>query len=181
MTDFIEELEHLYATKGSEPYGEDVSVSDHGLQCAALALAEDASDTLVAAALLHDVGHLIEDPDDGFGVHAHDKGGAAFLAMYFPDAVVEPVRLHVAAKRYRVAVEPDYAAKLSPASTHTLAHQGGPMSDEEVAVFAANPFYRDAIRVREWDDRGKVEGLVVPPFEAHRERLRKLLKTHGSD
>ena len=174
MTAFIDHLDHLFATKGSEPYGEDVSVLEHCLQCAALAQHEGAGEALVAAALLHDVGHLIEEPDDGFGVHAHDKGGAAFLTPHFPDAVVEPVRLHVAAKRYRVAVEPAYRDRLSKASIHTLAHQGGPMSEAEVAEFAANPYHDGAIRVREWDDAGKIEGLHVTSFTAYRDMLTRL-------
>ena len=165
MTGIVDDIIQLFATKGREPYGEDVSVAEHGLQCAALA----------DPALLHDVGPLIEDPDDGYGVHRHDAGGAAFLARHFPEAVVAPVRMHVAAKRYRVAVDPGYAARLSAASTHTLAHQGGPMSPDEVRVFEADPHLAAALRLREWDDHGKVEGLDVAPIEAYRDRMRRLL------
>lgn len=175
MTAIIDHILDLFATRGSEPYGEDVSVAEHGLQCAALAEREGVDDALVIAALLHDVGHLIEDPDDAFGVHRHDVGGAAFLAQHFPESVVAPVRMHVAAKRYRVAVDPDYAARLSAASTHTLAHQGGPMSPQEVQVFAADPHLSAALRLREWDDAGKVDGLVVSPIEAYRDRMESLL------
>jgi [1-hydroxy-2-(trimethylamino)ethyl]phosphonate dioxygenase len=175
MTSIVDHILELFATRGSEPYGEDVSVAEHGRQCAALAEREGADDALVVAALLHDVGHLIEDPDDEFGVHRHDVGGAAFLARYFPESVVAPVRMHVAAKRYRVAVDPDYAARLSAASTHTLAHQGGPMSPEEARAFAADPHLAAALRLREWDDAGKVDGLVVSPVEAYRERMERLL------
>lgn len=175
MSTIVDDIIELFATKGREPYGEDVSVAEHGLQCAALAEREGADDALVVAALLHDVGHLTAEPDDGFGVHRHDVGGAAFLARHFPDAVVAPVRLHVAAKRYRVAVDPGYAERLSPASTHTLAHQGGAMSPEEVRAFEAEPHREAALRLREWDDAGKVEGLRVSPFEAYRDRMLRLL------
>lgn len=171
----VDHILQLFATKGQEPYGEDVSVADHGLQCAALAVRDGAGDALVVAALLHDVGHLIEDPDDGFGVHRHDVGGAAFLARHFPDPVVDPVRLHVAAKRYRVAVDPAYAARLSAASAHTLAHQGGPMRADEVRAFDAEPHREAALRLRGWDDSGKVEGLSVAPVEAYRDRMERLL------
>jgi len=174
MSQIADSILDLFATKGAEPYGEDVSVADHCLQCAALARRERADDALVAAALLHDIGHLIEDPDDRFGVHAHDRGGADWLAPHFPDAVVEPVRLHVAAKRYRVAVDPGYAARLSRASTHTLVHQGGPMTGREVAVFEANPHHEAAVRLREWDDAGKVEGLTVAPLGDYHELLARL-------
>jgi len=176
MSIVVDHIVELFATKGREPYGEDVSVAEHGLQCAALAVREGAGDALVVAALLHDVGHLIEDPDDAFGVHRHDIGGAAFLARHFPDAVVDPVRLHVAAKRYRVAVDPAYAGRLSAASTHTLAHQGGPMNAEEVRAFDAEPHRDAALRLREWDDCGKVEGLYVAPVDAYRDRMERLLR-----
>ena len=175
MSSVVDHIIHLFATKGREPYGEDVSVAEHGLQCAALAVREGEEDALVVAALLHDVGHLIEDPDDAFGVHRHDVGGARFLARHFPEAVVAPVRLHVAAKRYRVAVDPGYAARLSAASTHTLAHQGGPMAPDEVRAFEAEPHKAAALRLREWDDCGKVDGLAVAPVEAYRERMARLL------
>jgi len=174
MTAIVDHIFELFATRGAEPYGEDVSIAEHGLQCAALAEREGAEDALVIAALLHDVGHLIEDPDDAFGVHRHDIGGARFLARHFPDAVVAPVRMHVAAKRYRVAVDPAYARVLSAASTHTLAHQGGPMNAEEVRAFEAEPHHRAALRLRAWDDHGKVEGLIVAPIESYRARLEQL-------
>lgn len=174
MATIVDEILELYETRGAEPYGEDVSVAEHCLQCAAIARSEGAADSLVAAALLHDVGHLVSPPDDGFGVHAHDRTGAEFLAAHFPAAVVDPVRLHVAAKRYRVALDPGYHAQLSAASRHTLAHQGGPMTPREVAEFEANPHHRDAVRLRAWDDAGKVEGLEVAPLEAYRSLLSTL-------
>lgn len=175
MSAVVDHIIELFETKGQEPYGEDVTQAEHALQCAALADREGADDTLVIAALLHDIGHLIEEPDDGYGVHRHDVGGAAFLARHFPEAVVAPVRMHVAAKRYRVAVDPGYAARLSAASTHTLAYQGGPMSPDEVRAFEAGPHLQAALRVREWDDCGKVEGLVVDSVEAYRDRMERLL------
>lgn len=175
MTAIVDRIIELFATKGQEPYGEDVSLAEHCLQCAALAVRDGADEALVVAALLHDIGHLVEDPDDGYGVHRHDIGGAAFLAKHFQEAVVAPVRMHVAAKRYRVAVDPGYAARLSAASTHTLAHQGGPMSPEEVRAFDAEPHRDAALRLREWDDCGKVEGLVVTPVAAYRTRMERLL------
>lgn len=171
MGHIVDEILELYRTKGVEPYGEDVSVADHCLQCAALARAEGASDSLVAAALLHDIGHLVAPADDGFGVHRHGETGAVFLEPHFPASVVDPVRLHVDAKRYRVALDPDYRCRLSAASIHTLSHQGGPMTAKEVAAFEANPHHRDAIRLRAWDDAGKVDGLVVAPLDDYRAML----------
>jgi gamma-butyrobetaine dioxygenase len=93
------------------------------------------------------------------------------LARWFGPEVTEPVRLHVAAKRYLCAVEPGYLAALSPASVHSLGLQGGPMTDAEARAFESNPYYRDAVRLRRWDDEAKVVGLAVPGIEHYRDRL----------
>lgn len=172
----VEELEALFAAHGDEAYGEDVTQLQHMLQCAACAVCEKASDSLVAAALLHDVGHLIEEADDAFGYHKHDRSGAAYLSQRFGPEVSEPVRLHVAAKRYLCAVEPEYFDCLSPASVHSLSKQGGPMSAEEVAAFERNPQHGDAVRLRRWDDLGKVEGLKVEGLESYRPLLEGLVR-----
>lgn len=171
----VREIEELYDRFGGERYGEGITQLEHALQCAALAIAEQAPDSLVAAALLHDIGHLIEESDDAFGTIAHDRSGGDYLAARFGAAVSEPVRLHVAAKRYLVAVEPAYADRLSPASTYTLARQGGAMNVAEVAAFAANPWAKDAVKLRRWDDAGKVEGQEVPDFAAYRPLLRSFV------
>lgn len=175
MTPIVEELANLFERFGGETYGEGVTQAEHGLQAAAVAASEGAAPSLIAAALLHDVGHLIEKADDAFGYHKHDQSGADYLARHFGPAVTEPVRLHVAAKRYLCAVRPDYAAKLSPASTYTLSKQGGPMSPEEVAAFERNPYFREALRLRLWDDLGKVEGIHVPDFDHYRPLLQSLV------
>lgn len=174
MSDIVDTVVALFDGKGREPYGEDVSIAEHCLQCAALAVRDGEADSLVAAALLHDIGHLVADPDDGFGVHRHDATGADFLAGRFPEAVIAPVRLHVAAKRYRVAVDPSYSARLSMASHHTLRHQGGPMSEAEQRAFEADPHHAAALKLRAWDDLGKVEGLAVAPLDSYRPLLDRL-------
>jgi len=177
----IDRLESLFLRRGAEAYlGEPVTVAQHMLQCAALAQAEGASDTLVAAALLHDVGHLAAgaageySPDDTVDKH-HDKTGAAYLQEHFPPAVVEPIRLHVAAKRFLCATDASYYDRLSAASKHSLALQGGPMSGAEADMFEDLPFSTDAVRVRVWDDGGKVEGLAVPTFPDFLPLLRRLV------
>jgi [1-hydroxy-2-(trimethylamino)ethyl]phosphonate dioxygenase len=164
----FDEIAALFAAHGRETYGEGVTMAEHSLQTAALALAETADDALVTAALLHDIGHFVERPDDAFGYHKHDRSGGAWLASRFPAIVSEPVRGHVAAKRYLCAVEPDYLAVLSAASVHSLAKQGGPMSADEAAAFARQDFTDRAVRLRRWDDRGKVEGIDVPGLESYR-------------
>jgi gamma-butyrobetaine dioxygenase len=171
----LAEIEALYAQHGGESYGEGVTMLQHALQTAALALAEGADDSLVVAALLHDVGHFLQPTDDSYGYHKHDRSGGDWLAKRFGPAVSEPVRLHVAAKRYLCATEPDYFGKLSAASVHSLGKQGGPMSPAEVAAFAALPHAAPATRLRRWDDGGKLEGLHVRDFPSYRERIARLM------
>ena len=171
MNPVVAEIEALFARNGDESYGEGVSMLQHALQTAALAQAEGADDSLVVAALLHDVGHFLQPTDDSYGYHKHDRSGGDWLAQRFGPAVSEPVRLHVAAKRYLCATEAEYFGRLSAASVHSLGKQGGPMSAQEAEAFAALPHAGAAVRLRRWDDEGKVDGLHVPDFGSYRERL----------
>jgi len=175
MSRVVEEIEGLFARYGRESYGEGVTQLQHALQTAALAEAEGAEDSLVVAALLHDIGHFLQPTDDSFGYHKHDRSGGEWLAQRFGPAVSEPVRLHVAAKRYLCASEADYFGKLSAASVHSLGKQGGPMSPTEAATFAASPHAEAAVRLRRWDDGGKLDGVVVPDLPHYRERIARLL------
>jgi len=172
----VDEIASLFGAYGGETYGEGVTIAEHSLQTAALARAEGANEALCLAALLHDVGHFLEERDDRFGYHKHDRAGGAWLEARFPAAVSEPVRLHVAAKRYLCATEPAYVAILSEASVHSLGKQGGAMSAAEAKAFAEGAFARDAVRLRRWDDRGKVTGAVVPPLESYRSVIERLAR-----
>ena len=176
MNAVVAEIEALFAEQGDESYGEGVTMLAHMLQAAALAESEGADDPLVIAALLHDVGHFLQPTDDSFGYHKHDRSGGDWLARHFPPEVSEPVRLHVAAKRYLCAVEKDYFDKLSPASVYTLSQQGGPMSAEEVRAFATSLHLMSAVRLRRWDDSGKVTGITVRDLPYYRARMAKLVK-----
>ena len=165
--------------KTAEDYlGEPVTQASHMLQAAALAERAGASGPLVAAALLHDVGHFtgtITGHDLMRGTdNRHSDQGAAWLAQWFGPEVTEPVRLHVAAKRYLCATEPGYFGQLSAESVRTLALQGGPMTAEQVAAFEALPFARDAVAVRRWDDEAK-DPEVTPPEFSHFEPLLGIL------
>lgn len=168
-----QELLDLLGKRGADAYGgEQVTQLQHALQCAALAEAEDAEDTLVAAALLHDVGHLIGHDDDTIEGYAargidtvHEDLGAAWLERWFDLPVTEPVRLHVAAKRYLCATDPDYRAGLSEASQRSLELQGGPFTAEQAADWIARPYAADAVRLRHWDDTGKDPDTATPPLE----------------
>jgi predicted HD phosphohydrolase len=129
-------------------------------------------DLLVAAALLHDVGHLLEMSAGPAG--PHERTAPAFLAPLFPASVTAPIALHVEAKRYLCAVEPGYHAALSAGSRRSLRRQGGPLADAELATFEATPGWADAVALRRWDDGGKVEGASVPGLAGYEPLLRSL-------
>jgi phosphonate degradation associated HDIG domain protein len=169
----------LFARRGEAAYhGEAVSQTEHALQAALLADREGAPDRLVVAALLHDVGHLLDGQDEDLaprGVDGrHEEAGCAWLARYFGPDVTEPIRLHVAAKRYLCAVAPSYIDGLSPASRRSLKLQGGAMNDEQRAEFVSNPAHADAVRLRHYDDTAKVPGLEVPGLEHYRDRILRM-------
>jgi phosphonate degradation associated HDIG domain protein len=174
-------IAELFASEGAADYlGEPVSQATHMLQAASLAEHAGAPDPLIAAALLHDVGHFtgaITGADLMSGTdNRHSEQGATWLAQWFGPDVTEPVRLHVDAKRYLCAVEPDYLARLSPASVFTLGVQGGPMRARERAAFAASEYAQDACRVRRWDDEAKDPQAFAPSFEHFAALLSSLVK-----
>ena len=162
----------LYEQWGSERYDEEVAQLDHALQTAAHARVAGASDALVAAALLHDVGHLLYLAGEPAG--RHEQTGPAFLDGLFPAAVLTPIVLHVPAKRYLCATEPDYEAGLSAGSTNSLRRQGGPMTPDEVAAFEATPGWADGVALRRWDDAGKVDGAAVADLRSYEPLLLSL-------
>ena len=171
-----EEIERLFSQRGAASYfGEPVSLTEHSLQAAHFAARQGGSTALVTAALLHDVGHLLElVPEEITDWHTdaeHEKLGADWIAVRLGEAVAEPVRLHVAAKRYLCATERSYFAQLSAASRHTLELQGGCMTAAQAADFAAQPGASEAVQLRRCDDQGKVAGLSVPPLAAYRDLI----------
>jgi [1-hydroxy-2-(trimethylamino)ethyl]phosphonate dioxygenase len=167
-TDILAEIRRLLEQKASGRYGLTlINQQQHALQGAWLAEREDMGDAMIVAALLHDIGHMVHDlgesPADAGIDDRHEELGHAWLQAHFGPEVTEPVRLHVAAKRYLCAVEADYFAKLSPDSVKSLALQGGPMSAGEVAAFEALPHHREAVQLRRYDEQAKVKGLETPP------------------
>jgi phosphonate degradation associated HDIG domain protein len=163
-------LATMFADRGDSEYGgENVTQIQHALQCAMLAEQEDSPPSLVVASLLHDVGHLLHDlpddaPDQGIDDH-HENSGYRFLETHFDPSVTEPVRQHVAAKRYLCTVDSEYFGMLSEPSVVSFHLQGGMMSDAELAEFQSSPHWEDSVRLRKWDDLAKVVDLKTPTIE----------------
>lgn len=165
----LTDLQSLLEGRAEGRYGLTlINQQQHALQAAWLAEQDGHGDALIAASLLHDIGHLVhelgENPADAGIDDKHEELGHHWLAQHFGPEVTEPVRLHVAAKRYLCAVEADYFGKLSPDSVKSLALQGGAMSAEEVAAFEAQPHFAAAVRLRRYDERAKVKDLQTPPI-----------------
>jgi phosphonate degradation associated HDIG domain protein len=171
----VEDLIKLYEAKGEREYeGEGISQLEHALQSAQLAEQAGAAPALVCAALLHDVGHLLNDKGETPTLRGvddlHQYAALPFLRPYFPEAVLGPIRLHVDAKRYLCATRPDYYERLSEDSKRSLKLQGGVFAPAEAERFIGQPHAADAVQVRLWDDAAKVRGAVTPGL-AHFEPL----------
>ena len=180
MTAIVSEIFDLFARFGSGGYGENLSLERHMLQAAALAESLDAPPTLVAAALLHDIGYFLHadtgalvDPGRDF---EHEAVGAAWLSQAFDEEVTAPIALHVHAKRYLCAVEPGYFDRLSDASRRSLAVQGGVMGEGEAAAFANEPAFEAALMLRRCDDQGKDAALSTLTLEHYRGLLTEVLR-----
>lgn len=159
-----EETQHiisLFQKFGNSEYGgEPVNQVEHALQSAYLAQEAGESDTLVLACLLHDIGHLLHQlpndaPENGID-DLHENLGYQYLKKWFPESITEPIRLHVDAKRYLCTIEPNYVKILSPASVTSLMLQGGIMSIEECLNYESNPFYKEGLKLRKYDDQAKI-------------------------
>jgi phosphonate degradation associated HDIG domain protein len=162
-----ERIYQLFRDRGRAAYlGEAVSQTEHALQTAWAAEQAGAGPALITSALLHDVGHLLHDlPEDGAGAGLdgrHEELGARWLEPFFGPDVIQPIRLHVPAKRYLCAVDPDYRGQLSEASLLSLKVQGGPFTLEEAEAFRADPHAEAALALRRWDEAAKVKGLPTP-------------------
>ena len=179
IIDQIFEAFHKYGD-GLYEGGEQVTQQQHALQTAHAAEKDGASNTLIAAAILHDYGHLVHDLPQELVARGiddkHEELVAALLEPYFVSAVTEPARLHVPAKRYLCAVEPSYFNKLSPVSVRSLELQGGPLTQTEVKAFETLPHYADAVRLRRYDEMGKDPDATTPDLAHYRSYLEAGLK-----
>lgn len=173
----VHEILGLFRIRGAATYGgEAVSQLDHALQCAQLAEEAGSTPELVAASLLHDLGHLLVERPHEIGRAANDLHQfhpLPFLRGAFPDAVLEPIRLHVEAKRYLCHAEPAYRDALSPAAKHSLVLQGGPHSALEAKMFLARPYADCAVRLRRWDDLAKTRGKATPDLRHYAQILER--------
>jgi [1-hydroxy-2-(trimethylamino)ethyl]phosphonate dioxygenase len=176
----VAEVLALYERYGARRYDEALSQLAHAEQTAALARQAGAPDEVVLAALLHDVGHLLEmaagdGARDRSVDHRHESVGAAWLAALYGPGVTAPIALHVRAKRYLCAVEPEYHDGLSAGSVASLERQGGPFTADEATAFEANPGWEGAVALRRWDDEAKVLDLEVAAIETYRPLLEQLV------
>ena len=177
----VDYIEDVFIRRGAESYlGEEVTMAQHMLQTAQCAEQAGVDNSQIVAALLHDIGHYkneISETSLAKGVdNFHEEAGANFLEDYFPLSVVEPIRQHVAAKRYLCAVKSDYLERLSSASVHTLNLQGGPMNAEEVEEFEKNDYLEQCIQLRYCDEDGKDPERKHPPFSYYRPLIESLVK-----
>ena len=176
----------LFASRGGEHYlGEAVTIAEHMLQGATIAERNGDPEEIVAAALLHDIGHLLgesgsfsmSDTEDRF----HEAAGAGLLEPFFPKVVVDCCRFHVAAKRYLCATDPGYIDTLSAASVHSLKLQRGPMNAKEAAELETQPNFREIVSVRYLDDAGKQAGMATPEFAHFAPMLQRMVDAQASD
>lgn len=180
----VKEILDAFARNGHLDYGENISMQEHMLQTAWLAEQDGADERLVVAALLHDFGHLVcELPNDTFldgHDNHHESFGADALSRWFDDDIVSAVRLHVAAKRYLCGSNPAYYDTLSDASKTSLEMQGGPMTGDEIFAFRNQPGHDMAVRVRVYDDQGKVNGMERPELDHYVPMIRRCLGSRGA-
>ena len=177
----VDELFVAFREKGGRSYGENVTELQHALQCATFAERDRETPLMIAACLLHDYGHLVHDLGEDIadkGVDArHEAIGANRLRRWFGEEIAEPVRLHVPAKRYLCWKDPAYLQGLSEASMQSLQLQGGVMNEAEALAFQAGTHFETAIRLRYYDDLGKVPEMLTPELEHFRPILESFVRT----
>jgi phosphonate degradation associated HDIG domain protein len=178
----LNEVVDLLQHRGQQQYGaEAISQLEHALQCADLAEQAGETPETVVAALLHDMGHLLAAKRDVQVEHDNSKDdlhqyiALPFLRSLFSDAVLEPIRLHVDAKRYLCLIDAGYWTALSPASKHSLEQQGGVFGEAQAQVFMKQSFAAEAVRLRRYDDLAKVPAKVVPGLSHYAAHLHRVV------
>jgi len=182
MNSVIDAILNTFDARGDLAYGsEPVTQRQHALQSATLAEAEGATPELIAAALLHDIGHILDtdalpEGDDEDLDDAHERRASEWLLRHFGPEIADPVRLHVAAKRYLCSIDSSYEGMLSPTSHKSYLDQGGPMDPAERSAFEDETHYEQALRLRRWDDLAKDPQLETQPISHFRSVLEQCLK-----
>jgi 2-amino-1-hydroxyethylphosphonate dioxygenase (glycine-forming) len=171
----VDEIFELLKQSENITYAEAVSQLAHALQSAKLAVDAGNDEQTVIAALLHDIGHLCENEGDAIETahdDLHETVGADYLrGRGFSEKVAQLVEGHVQAKRYLTFKNPEYMAKLSSVSKHTLQLQGGPFSGEQAEAFESDPLFEEKLRLRAWDEAAKKPELRVPDLETYRDMM----------
>ena len=184
-TNIVDFIGSIFEKRGDEEYlGEPVTMGQHMLQGATMAEKSREPDEIIIGTLLHDIGHFtsefgtfsMEDTEDRY----HEDAGAAVLEQFFPKIITDCCRHHVAAKRYLCAMDPEYFQKLSTASIHSLNLQGGPMSEAELKDFEKNPNLKKILKVRLYDDAGKIPDMITPSFWHFAPLVQKMVDSHSS-
>jgi phosphonate degradation associated HDIG domain protein len=175
----VDRIFSIFQQYGNRHYGENVSELEHALQTAEFAKQSGESDSIVLSCLLHDYGHMLHDLGEDIAQHGvdakHEVIGATLLKDLFPEMILEPIRQHVAAKRYLCWKVPAYAQGLSESSSLSLQLQGGPMNDVEAQEFESNPHFAACLKVRRYDDMGKVPAMQTADLESYRGLIEKYL------
>jgi len=177
----LSEVVSLLERRGQNQYGmEAINQLEHALQCAHLADQAGETTETVVASLLHDLGHLLAAEREGVKEKNADQDdlhqymALPFLRGLFTDAVLEPIRLHVDAKRYLCFIDASYWGDLSNASKHSLELQGGVFNEEQAQAFMAQPFAAEAVRLRRYDDLAKMPAKVVPTLPFYNTHLQQV-------
>lgn len=173
----VDQMIRLYRTDGAVRDGvKSISQEQHALQCAVLAEQAGAGPELVAAALLHDLGHLLHPPtpEEPMFDDLHEFRVQPFLLGTFPRAVLDPILLHVTAKRYLCAVNASYWDRLAPASKRSLERQGGPLSAREAEEFLRERHAMDAVALRQWDEQARSPTRRTPGWDHYRCLLQRV-------
>ena len=164
MLNIVDQIIFNFSNNKSLYIGEDLTIAEHMIQTAMLAEKNQCSDDLICSSLLHDYGHfVIEDPKqlvtdkiDG----RHEIIGANYLKKFFHNEIIEPILLHVEAKKY-LSRDKKYFDSLSEASKISLKLQGGAMSDLEVKKFEKNKNDENAIKLRKFDEDAKQKNIKI--------------------
>ncbi|GDX92181.1 phosphodiesterase [Planctomycetia bacterium] len=176
----VAQIFSVFRERGHRHYGESVSEQEHALQTAEFARQYSEPDALVLSCLLHDYGHMLHDLGENIadqGVDArHEELGAWLLKDWFPEEILQPIRQHVASKRYLCWRNTQYRDGLSPSSQRSLQLQGGPMSEQEASEFEALQFFDQCVRLRLYDDMGKVPQMPTATIESYEPLIRQFLK-----